>query len=166
MKRYSRIITLICLLIYSSSFRAQDNNTECKNRVYLGLGGEDSYLGIDYSRDIYKSKLFLGIGCGPGTGFTGYLRYEPVGWYGLKPFVSSGFSYSFGGTLIVSPGASVFSASTGFTYLPKLKWKILPVSGIGMTYYSILKGGSEGGMNGFGPLIKLGIAFPGKAIKT
>jgi hypothetical protein len=164
MKRYSDTIILISLLIISSPSKAQDNSY--KNRINLGTGGENSYLGIDYSRDLYKSKLFLGIGCGLGTGWTGYVRYEPVSWYGLSPFISSGISHSFGGTLIVSAEASAFSASAGVAYLPELKWRSVPILSIGMTYYSILSGDAEGGMNGFGPLIKLGLAFPRRTIKT
>ncbi len=139
---------------------AQYQTAPYKSRICIGFGGEDSYLGVDYLRDIYKSKIFLGIGCGLGTGWTGYVRYEPVSRYGLSPFISSGVSHTFGGTLTLSSGASTFSTSVGLNYLPKIKWHIIPIVSIGMTYYSILSNEATKEMNGWGPLIKIGIAFP------
>lgn len=162
MKKYAGIIILISLLMNSLHMPAQDESVHYKNRIHVGLGGEDSFLGIDYSRGLYKSKIFFGIGCGIGTGWTGYVRCEPLSWRGLGPFISAGVSHSFGGTLILSPGTSVFSSSAGLNYLPKLEWKIVPVISIGLTYYSILAGDAE--MDGFGPLIKIGVAFPGRTI--
>ncbi|MFA6261467.1 MAG: hypothetical protein WC760_08365 [Bacteroidia bacterium] len=141
---------------------AQQENNQYSNRISFGLGGEDGFLGIDYSGDIYKSRVFLGIGTGLGTGLTGYLRFEPFNWYGLTPFISPAVSHTFGGTLILSPGTSVFSISTGLNYLPKLKWKSIPTLGLGITYYSILTNTSGGDLNGFGPLIKIGYAFSKK----
>lgn len=159
MKNYSRIIIVILLLMNSLYTMAQYERLPYKSRIYAGFGGEDSYLGVDYLRNIYKSQLLLGIGCGLGTGWTVYARYEPLSWYGLGPFISSGVSHTFGGTLTLSPGTSTFSTSAGLNYLPKLKWKSIPVVSIGMTYYSILSNEATREMNGWGPLIKIGIAF-------
>ncbi len=161
MKKYSGIIILISLLMNSLCTLAQQESADYKNRICVGLGGEDGFFGVDYSKGIYKSKIFLGIGCGLGTGWTGYVRYEPLYWHGLSPFVSSGISHSFGGTLIISPGTSVFSASAGIICLPKPKSKNTITVSIGITYYALLTHETKE-MNGFGPLIKIGMAFPQK----
>lgn len=164
MQKHPKILILIFLFISSIALNAQDNNCYYKARIYAGLGGEDSYLGIDYLKDMYKSTVFLGIGCGIGIGWTGYVRYEPLNWHGLSPFISSGLSHSFGGTLIVSPETSVFSLSAGLSYLPKSKWIIVPAISIGITSYSLLAGDSEK-TNRLNPLIKIGLEFPQKGTR-
>ncbi len=150
---------ILIFLLMNGPVSAQDDGANYKNRICVGLGGENGYLGADYSRDIYRSKFYVGIGCGLGTGWTGYVRYEPLNWKGLRPFVSSGAAYSFGGTLTESAGTSVFSSSAGLNYMPGRRRRKALVLGVGLTYYSILKGETKGAINGWGPLIKAGLAF-------
>lgn len=153
----------LILLFFSffsfKSLHAQKDSANYKNRIGIGVGGETGFMGIDYSRGFFKTKIFVGIGCGLGTGWTGYLRYEPVEIVGIHPFLSSGISHSFNGTLIVSEGTSTFFVSTGLGFFPKLNWKVVPGLSAGATYYSIINGAVEGGSFGIGPSVKLEFAF-------
>jgi hypothetical protein len=157
-----KIVLLIVALLPFANVFAQRDSAAFKNRICSGVGAEDGYLGVDYSRAILKSTLFAGAGLGFGTGLTGYFKYEPVHWHGLSPFISAGASYSIGGTLVLSPGTSMFSSSGGIEYLFQKKWPVVPMLAIGLSYFSPIHSDNEDAMGGLFPLLKFGMAFPGK----
>lgn len=154
-----KIFILFLFFATISRTAAQAEAHNYNNRICIGLGAESSLMGIDYSGNIYQSKLFVGLGLGLGTGWTPYLRYEPINWFGLSPFISTGVSYTFGGTLVAAAGTSVFSATAGLNYLPKLSWRSVPVISIGGAYFSLIAGDTEGSFKGISPHIKIGWAF-------
>ena len=153
---------LVLLVSFFFSFHflnAQSDSSIMKNRISIGVGGESGFMGVDYARAVIEKKLFIGVGCGIGTGGTVYVRYEPIEFFGIHPFVSAGISHSFNGTIIVTSGTSTFFVSGGLGYFPKVKWKVVPGLSVGVTYYSIISGDVEGGTFGFGPSVKLELAF-------
>jgi len=156
MKIKPSVIFIFCVINLTAQKKTIPDHA---NRISIGIGGESSLIGLDYSRDVYKSKIFPGIGLGFGTGWTVYTRFEPFNIFGLKPFISPGISYNFFPTLVASGGTVVFVSSTGLAFLPKVQWKIIPVITAGISYYYILSGYTEGTLNGFGPLVKIGIGF-------
>jgi hypothetical protein len=138
---------------------AQDSVSFHNNRLYSGMGGENGFLGVDYSRSIYKRKVFLGIGVGIGTGWTGYVRLEPFNNYELSPFVSPAISYSSLGTFLTSSGTTVFSLSAGLSYIPRGMFGGSMGVSVGYTYYVVTRGAAGDGLNNFGPLFKIGYGF-------
>ena len=155
------LIIFSALLFKPNVFYSQEKASYLNNKISLGSGGENSILGIDYARNIYRSKIFLGIGAGL-SGWTLYSRYEILHWNGLAPFISSGISYSFNETVSVSQGSEFLFISSGISFLPKLNRHIVPVIGVGVTYNSLLSGKAEGGIAAFSPLLKIGLAFSKK----
>jgi hypothetical protein len=139
----------------------QGKGPYCNNRIGLGLGGENSIMGFDYSRNVYRSKAFIGIGFGQ-SGWTGYLRLEPLQKYVLVPFASCGFSYTRGETVSFTAQSQVLSLNAGIHAIPGWDRYCLPMISAGASYYKVMKGDAEGGLNTFYLLLKLSFAFPHK----
>jgi len=156
-------VLIISIIIGTSPVHSfsQEKESCFNNRISLGTGGENSLLGIDYSRNIYKSKLAVGL-AGGVAGWELYLKYEVLNWHGFIPFASSGISYTPNGTISMNQNTSVFFASIGLNYLPPLAWRCVPVVSVGATSYSLILGKAEGGLGNLGPILKLGFAFPRK----
>ncbi len=104
--------SIFFFLLIFFSLTAQEKKSGYNNRLNIGTGGENSVIGADYSRNIWQLRLFAGAGLG-SAGPTAYVRYEFTDWHGIIPFLTSGFSYSYSGTISVSPETSVFHGWVG-----------------------------------------------------